>query len=517
MNRQHVAESLLAPLDRLLGLGMQLIRGRESFNRLSDGSYRLVRAFLRRQFELLNELEVLGLEQIPREGGVILAMNHQSWMDVQVLTAACPRRVHFVAKSEFETWPVLRHLIELSQSIFVRRGGDEAALSSIVEALEGGKAVAIFPEGTIPGEEDIPRRAVDPKTGLLPGRSGAVRMALRAKVPIVPVGISGSGRAFPPEIYPRLEVLRMPASTPVRLRFGEPIDLSPYADRELPYARIRELTDQLMGRISALVDHRSNYAPIEVPIPPPLKHDKLAVLLLHGFTSSTDAVDGLLPHLDAAKIRYERPILRGHGTRYHDLRGVTARDWYVDADRALLRLWNEGYHVVVVGLSMGGLVALELAMRHPDVIAGVVTVAAALKFKDPLSALSPLLAKAVRYWPSPRSFNDPERARACTNYPKFATDAFVSLYEYSRTIAERLPEMHVPIRVLQSKADQVIAPESANIIYEKVSSPQRQIVWFEKSGHEMMQDLEADAVFREVMDFVDTFRQRDSRLGVASA
>lgn len=516
MNRQQIAEALLAPVDRALGAGLGLVREREAFNKVSDATYRGLRALLRTQFEMVNELDIGGVEHVPAEGGVILACNHQSWMDVQVLVASTPRRVHFVAKGEFRDWPVLRHLIELSQSIFVERGGG-APLEAIIEVLRSGKTMAIFPEGTIPGEEDIPRRAVDPRTGLLRGKSGAVRLALAAGVPIVPVGVSGTGRAFPPEIYPRLELLRMPASTPVRLRFGEPMDLSAYHGQEVSHELLRKLTDQLMQRISSLVDHRSNYAPIEVPIPAPTRYRKLAVLLLHGFTSSTDTVDGLIPHLEAAGIPYERPILRGHGTRYQDLRGVTARQWYADADRAMLKLWNSGHHVVVVGLSMGGLVALQLGMRHPDVIAGVVTVAAALKFKDPLSRLTPMLAKVLRYWPSPESFNDPELAKNCTNYPKFATDAFASLYDYAHEIAERLPEMHVPIRILQSKKDQVVAPEAANIIYEKVSSPLRQIVWFEKSGHEMMQDMEADAVFAEIMDFIREFRAQDGATVAASA
>lgn len=503
--RQQVAEAILYPLDRTLGFGLDMIRGKQTFDVVSDGIYKGVKAFLRTQFDLANELEVSGEHHVPEDTGVLLASNHQSWMDVQVLAASCPRRVHFVAKAEFKEWPVLRHLIELSQSVFVNRGGDKTALSDIVGALKDGKAIAIYPEGTIPGEEDIPRRAVDPDTGLLPGKTGAIRLALQAKVPIVPVGISGSGRAFPPEIYPRLEILRMPASTPVRMRFGEPMDLSEYYDKEVDYDTLKKLTKELMMRISKLVDHRSNYAPIEVPIPPPQKYEKLAVLLLHGFTSSTDAVDSLLPLLDQSGIRYERPILRGHGTRYQDLRGVTHQHWYADAERSLLKLWAEGYHVIPVGFSMGGLVALELAMNHPEIVAGLVSVAAALKFADPLTKLTPLLAKAVRYWPSPESFNDPECAKACTNYPKFATDAFASLYEYSKEIAERLPEVHLPIRILQSKKDQVVAPEAANIIYEKISSPHREIVWFEQSGHEMMQDLEAEAVNKEIMDFFCRF------------
>jgi len=508
MNRQEVANAILFPADKALEFALDIARKHNKLDRASDATYRVLRAALRKQFELLNELEVLGAENVPATGGVVLASNHQSWLDVQVLGASCPRRVHFVAKAEFKEWPVLRHLIDLSQSVFVRRGGDDQALESIAEALAQGRVVAIYPEGTIPGEEDIPRRAVDPRTGLLKGKTGAARLAIKARVPIVPVGVSGTGRAFPPEIYPRLEILRLPGNTPIRIRYGEPWDLSQYHGKDLSHEKLRELTDELMLRISKLVDHRSNYAPIEVPIPPPPRYKDVGVLLLHGFTSSTDTVDGLIPHLEKEGIPYERPVLRGHGTRYQDLRGVTAREWYVDAQRALLALWPKVDRVVVVGLSMGGLVALELAMRQPEKIAGVVAVAPALKFKDPLTRLTGLLSKVVRYWPSPQSFNDLELAKKCTNYKMFPTDAFASLYHYSRTIAERLPEVHVPIRILQSKKDQIVAPESANIIYERVSSPLREIVWFERSGHEMMQDMEADAVFTEIMDFVNRFRER---------
>jgi carboxylesterase len=105
----------------------------------------------------------------------------------------------------------------------------------------------------------------------------------------------------------------------------------------------------------------------------------------------------------------------------------------------------------------------------------------------------------------PETFNDLTRKVGCKNYAKFPTDAFASLWDYGHEIAGRLREVHVPIRVLQSKKDQVIAPESANIIYEKVSSPHREIIWYQKSGHEMMQDLEAETVFRDVMEYVHKF------------
>jgi len=229
------------------------------------------------------------------------------------------------------------------------------------------------------------------------------------------------------------------------------------------------------------------------------------VLLLHGFTSALRAVDGLVPHLEKAGIPYRMPVLRGHGSSWEDLRGVTSEDWFEDAREAFEDLSGEVDAVIVVGLSMGGLVALDLAMKKPERIAAVVSVAAALRFKDPMSRLTPLMAKVFKSWPSPESFNDPDLKENCENYPRFATDAFASLYRYSREIESRLEEVKVPVCVLQSRKDQIVAPVAANIIYERVSSEHREIHWFERSGHEMMQDMEAEEVFRTIMDYIGKF------------
>ena len=507
MEREDIANAILWPLDKALGLALKGLDRTGVKSGASEVFYDGVTKALRSNFRHNHELDVEGEENVLPQGGVLLASNHQSWFDAQVLAVSCPRRVHFIAKDEFVDWPLLRHLVDFTESVFIRRGGDNQALESIAEALRQGWAVAIYPEGTIPGEEDIPRRAVQPQTGLLPGHTGVARLALMSGVPIIPVGVSGTGRAFPPEVYPRLEILRLPSRTPIRIRFGKPITMDAYQGREHTKELFREVTDRVMGEISKLVDHRSNYVPVEVPIPAPASHERIGVLLLHGFTSHQRTVDGLVPHLEKAGIRYEMPILRGHGTRFQDLNGVRPRDWYVDAERALIKLWNDVDRIVVVGLSMGGLVALELAMRHPEMLAGVVTVAPCLKWADPLAKLTGVISPFIKYWPSPNAINEPSLRGNSRNYSKFPTKTFGRLYDYSQRIAMRLREVHVPIRILQSKKDQIVAPEAANIIYEQVSSSVREIVWYQKSGHEMMQDLEADQVFADIMEFVQRFRR----------
>jgi carboxylesterase len=233
----------------------------------------------------------------------------------------------------------------------------------------------------------------------------------------------------------------------------------------------------------------------------------LGVLVLHGFTSDIHCVDPLVKPLDEEDLPYRLPILRGHGTRYEDMEGTSDRDWYEDAENALLDLLREVEKVVVVGLSMGGLVTLELAARHRDKVAGVVTVAAALRFADPLAGLMPVLSRFVRFLPSPNSYNDMElKKKENRNYPKFSTRAFAHLWRYSRKITKLLPSVDAPILILQSHKDQVVTPSSAQMIYDKVSLTDRDLMWFEASGHEMFLDSERDAVIETVMAFIRKIR-----------
>jgi len=527
MERWQMLNRGIEPVDRVIGAGMDLLKKAGLYDGFKESLYGKTKAILLKNFRSQYRLEVLGAENVPAEGGCLIAANHQSWLDAQVLSAASPRRFYFVAKSDFQEWPVLRRVLEWSDSIYIRRGGDPEGLQEVASAVRSGRAVVIFPEGTIPGEEDIPRWEVEPDTGLLRGKTGVVRVAWMTGAPIVPCGISGTGRAFPPEAYPRLEVFPpLPRPFPITIRFGEPIRFDP-PQSEPTREELKRMTKQVMLAISALVDHSRDYEPVTLPIErkttptsipryaysrgkdPSLADAKaaLGVLVLHGFTSDIHCVDPLVEPLDKAGLPHRFPILRGHGTRYEDMVGTTDRDWYEDAENALLDLAQEVERVVVVGLSMGGLVSLELAARHRDLVAGVVPVAAAVRFQDPLAGLSPYLAKVVRFWPSPNAFNDPElRRRENRNYPKFATDAFASLYAYSRRVPHLLSFVKAPILILQSREDQVVAPRSAEIIHEHVSSRDKRIVWFERSGHEMFLDLEREAVIRAVMEFIERMR-----------
>jgi carboxylesterase len=68
-----------------------------------------------------------------------------------------------------------------------------------------------------------------------------------------------------------------------------------------------------------------------------------------------------------------------------------------------------------------------------------------------------------------------------------------------------LPRVTVPARILQSKADGVVKPESAQVIYDRISSSDKKVIWFEKTNHEMMRDVEKEAVFAAIMESLREF------------
>ncbi len=527
MEAYEVMNRALMPVDQVLGLGVDALKKAGLYEPLKGKVNDTFKTMLKKSFDKQYSLEVIGEENIPETGGCIIASNHRSWLDAQVLGVATKRRLFFVAKADFKEWPMLRRMIDLFDGIYVKRGGDAEALAQIIQAVNDGKAVVIFPEGTIPGEEDIPRWDVEKDTGLLRGHSGVIRIAMATGAPVIPCGLSGTSLAFPPEAYPRFEIFPpLPKSAPVTIRFGKPLSFRKPA-KEVTREDLAKSTKKVMLAISELVDFTRDYVPTVVPIRDKTEPTSLpryaytrsakglkagqkapmGVLVLHGFTSDVHCVDPLVPHLDAEDLPYRLPILRGHGTKYQDMEGVGNRDWYEDGENALLDLYRECEKVLVVGLSMGGLVALELAARHRDKVCGVVSVAAALKFQDPLAFLTPVLAKFVKFWPSPDAYHDDAcRKRENRNYPKFATSSFASLWEYSQKMPHLLSFVKAPIVILETKKDNVVAPVAASIIHAKVSSKDKNLVWFEKSGHEMFLDMEADGVIQATMTFIRRIR-----------
>jgi 1-acyl-sn-glycerol-3-phosphate acyltransferase len=184
---------------------------------------------------------VIGRDLVPREGPVLFASNHLSFMDSVVITVLAPRDVRFLAKDEYFTGTGMKG--RLSKAFFesigaipVDRASATAAQDSLErgrEVLEDGGAFAIYPEGT---------RSRDGR--LYKGRTGVAWLGLTTGCPIVPVALTGTENLQPGDA-------RVPRVTPVTVQFGAPIESAGYGEASSARAR-RRLTDDVMAAIGAM-------------------------------------------------------------------------------------------------------------------------------------------------------------------------------------------------------------------------------------------------------------------------
>jgi len=201
--------------------------------------YGILRAFLTPFLMILFRPKVKGLRNVPGTGPIIIASNHLSFSDSIFMPLVVPRKVTFLAKSEYFTSPgpkgLLKKLtfIALGQVPVDRSGGrrSEAALITGLKVLAEGKCLGIYPEGT---------RSPDGR--LYKGRTGIARLAIESGAPIVPVAMFNTEKIQPTGTL-------MPKVMRVEMIFGEPMY---FEGDSTDLLHLRDVTDKIMSTIQAL-------------------------------------------------------------------------------------------------------------------------------------------------------------------------------------------------------------------------------------------------------------------------
>ena len=175
-----------------------------------------------------------GQDHVPRKGGAILAINHTSYLDFALAgTAALPakRYVRFMAKKELFDNKLAGPLLRGMHHINVDRSNGSASFVAALRALKSGEIIGIFPEGTISTSFEI--------KGL---KSGAVRLAIGAGVPVVPTIVWGGQRVYTKGVKPTFKRNKIPVS----VSFGEPITYTRETDIEVAEDHLREVMIQML-------------------------------------------------------------------------------------------------------------------------------------------------------------------------------------------------------------------------------------------------------------------------------
>lgn len=206
--------------------------------------YKFLRAALRLFTHLICRYRVYGLERVPESGPLLIVANHLSWYDPLLLGVVLRRRVWFFTKSEIFRWPIIGAASKATGQIPVRRGeSDRAALEKGLVYLKEGKALGIFPEGT-----------VERKTTMIPALTGVGMLAMRSGAPVLPIAHTGTRKVLrsPRWWFPR-----------VTITIGEPY--VPVLPTGVPRkVGLQRVTDEMMFRIARMLppENRGVYADV---------------------------------------------------------------------------------------------------------------------------------------------------------------------------------------------------------------------------------------------------------------
>lgn len=174
--------------------------------------------------------KVEGREHIPSQGPLIVVSNHTSYWDPVLVGCALPREVHFMAKAELFSYPILKNILYMVRSFPIKRGeSDRNALRTAIKLLNNNEVIGVFPEGT------------RSKTGnLLPFKPGVNMMAYKAECPVLPIAVINSRKVLMGWRYP------------VKVVIGKPIYF-PFTEERPSREGMEELSEIIRRSVSDLL------------------------------------------------------------------------------------------------------------------------------------------------------------------------------------------------------------------------------------------------------------------------
>lgn len=234
----------------------------------------------------------------------------------------------------------------------------------------------------------------------------------------------------------------------------------------------------------------------------------VAALVVHGFTANPVGTRPLGQALAAAGFGVQVPRLPGHGTSVRDLGTTRYADWYglVEARAEQLRAAYD--RVAVVGHSMGGTIALDLAARRPELVDAVVPINPQVLDRPGLmAAAAPLLSLVIPALPRGMvglPTNDLARSEVEEQaYRMVATRAATSLLRELPRIRAGLLDVVQPLLVIRSPHDHTVDPRNATTVLELVGSPDVRELICQRSFHVPQLDHDADLVVASTVSFLD--------------
>lgn len=227
-----------------------------------------------------------------------------------------------------------------------------------------------------------------------------------------------------------------------------------------------------------------------------------AVLLLHGFTGHSADVRMLGRYLETKNYTTHAPIYQGHGKSPEHLLNTNAKAWWKDVKEAFNHLKSLGYEeIAVAGLSLGGVFTLKLA--YTEQIKAAIPMCTPMFFDNEEQLTKGFRAFAKEYKQLEKK--DEETIEKELNHLQdHAPDLFQEVGSLVQEVNENIDTIYTPTMVVQARQDQMINTNSANYIYDNVETDQKEIKWYEKSGHVITLGKEKEQLHEDIFKFLES-------------
>jgi len=234
---------------------------------------------------------------------------------------------------------------------------------------------------------------------------------------------------------------------------------------------------------------------------------RTGVLLVHGFTGAPREMRWMGEYLNREHSFSVLGVrLSGHATQPEDMIRSSYRDWLASVEDGYALLSGTADHIVIMGLSMGGVLALTTAAYLP--LQGVVAMSTPYKLPDdPRLRHIEWLSRIIPYMPKPggepdEGWFDKKAFQGHISYPQNPLHAIGELNKLMDQMHAALPLITVPVLLMHSRDDDYVIKDSMPRIHEALTTANKSMIWLEKSGHVITRDAQRQVVFQTAGEFV---------------
>jgi carboxylesterase len=235
-----------------------------------------------------------------------------------------------------------------------------------------------------------------------------------------------------------------------------------------------------------------------------------AVLAIHGFTGTPQEVALVVEVAGELGLQALAPLLPGHGTSPTDLAPMRFVDWVGAARRALHEVASPGSPAIVIGLSMGAVVAMELAATEPALVraAGFLSNAAWLAWPFPTVALDCVKLLRIPDFFMPKEASDiadPEARRTNLTYDAQPVHAAADLLRAGRRVRRSLQQIRCPVFIAHGAFDRVCPVDNARRVSDRLGTDEKTVVILPRSAHIITRDYDREVLRGELREFLKAF------------